>query len=133
MIEDAARSHAWISDALGELIAAAPSMHKRPQREDVLRGIETAFRLAAFRKITIDRRSWTWHLGLASGTVLMWRKGRTLPSLWFLLMVCSQMGISPLQLVCGEIDEDDSAVATTKAGVAPARRTVLIASVTRLL
>lgn len=31
------------------------------------------------------------------------------------MMVCCQMRISPLQLVRGEIDEDDSAVATTKA------------------
>jgi hypothetical protein len=47
VIEDAVRSHAWIFDALGELIAAAPGMPKRPQRDDVLRGIEAAFRLAA--------------------------------------------------------------------------------------
>ena len=82
MMEDAVRSHAWIFDALGELIAAAPGIPKRPQRDDVLRGIETAFRLTALRRITIDRRSWTRQLGLASGAVLMWRQGRTLPSLW---------------------------------------------------
>jgi hypothetical protein len=48
MIEDAVRIyiHAWISDALGELVAAAPSLPRRPQREDVFRGIEAAFRLA---------------------------------------------------------------------------------------
>ncbi len=118
MVEHAVRSHAWISGALGELIAAAPSIPKRPQREDALRGMEAAFRLAALRRITIDRRSWTRQLGLASGAVLIWRQGPALPSLWFLLVVCSQMGISPLQLVRGEIDEDDSAVATTKAATA---------------
>ena len=115
VMEDAVRSHAWIFDALGELIAAAPGIPKRPQRDDVLSGIEAAFRLAALRKITIYRGSWTRHLGLASGTVLMWRQGRTLPSLWCLLVVCSQIGISPLQLVRGEIDEDDWAAAATKA------------------
>jgi hypothetical protein len=45
----------------------------------------------------------------------MWRQGQTLPSLWSLLVVCSQMGISPLQLVRGEIDDNDTAAATTKA------------------
>jgi hypothetical protein len=115
VIEDAVRSQAWIFDALSELIAAAPSMPKRPQRDDVLRGIEAAQRLAASRKITIYRGSWTRHLGLASGPVLMWRQGQTLPSLWSLLVVCSQMGISPLQLVRGEIDDNDTAAATTKA------------------
>jgi len=59
--------------------------------------------------------SWTWHLGLASGTVIIWRPGGPSPSLWSLLVVCSQLGINPLQLVRGEIDESDSAAATTKA------------------
>jgi hypothetical protein len=108
VIDDAVRGHACIFHALGELIAAAPSMPRRPQREDVLRGIEAAFRLAASRKISVQRASWTRHLGLASGTVLMWRHGSTLPSVWCLLVVCSQLGISPLQLVRGEIDESDS-------------------------
>ena len=96
MIEDAVRSHAWIFDALGELIAAAPSMPRRPQREDLLRYIEAAFRLAASRKITIYRGTSTRHLELASGTVLMRWLGGTPPSRWSLLVVCSQMGISPL-------------------------------------
>jgi hypothetical protein len=115
VIEDAVRSQAWILDALGELIAAAPSLPRRPQREDVLRGIETALRLAASRKVTIYRRSWTRQLGLASGTVLMWRRGPALPSLWCLLVVCSQLGISPLQLVRGEIDENETDAAAPKA------------------
>lgn len=114
-MEDAVRSHAWIFDALGELIGAAPGMPRRLQRDDLGRGIEAAFRVAASRKITIYRGSWTRHLGPDGGTTLMWRQGRTLPSLWSLLVVCSQTGISPLQLVRGEIDENDSAVVTTKA------------------
>jgi hypothetical protein len=117
VIEDAVRNHAWIFDALGELVAAAPSLPRRPQREDVFRGIEAAFRLAASRKITIYRGSSTRRVGLASGTVLMWRQGRTLPSLWLLLVVCSQLGISPLQLLRGEIDEDDADAAALKAPV----------------
>jgi hypothetical protein len=115
VIKHAVRSHAWIFDALGELIAATPSMPRRPQRDGVLRGIEAAFRLAASRKISIDHGSWTRHLGLASGSVLMRRQGRTLPSLWLVLVVCRLTGISPLQLGRGEIDESDSAAATTKA------------------
>lgn len=86
----AVRSHAWIFAALGELIAATPSLPKRPQREVVLRGIEVAFRLAALRKITINRDSWMRYFGLAGGTVLMWRQGPALPSLWF-------FGLAPLR------------------------------------
>jgi hypothetical protein len=111
----AVRSHAWIFDALGELIAAAPSLPRRPQREAVLRGIEVAFRLAALRKITINRDSWMRYFGLASGTVLVWRKGQMPPSLWCLLEVCREMGISPLQLVRGVIDENDTDAAAPEA------------------
>jgi hypothetical protein len=109
------RSHAWISDALGELIAATPSLPRRPQREGVLRGIEIAFRLAALRKININRGSWRRYFGLASETVLVWRQGQMPPSLWCLLEVCREMEISPLQLVRGEIDENDTDAAAPEA------------------
>ena len=48
------------------------------------------------------------HLAPASGTVLIWRLGGRPRSLWSLLMVCSQMGISPLHLVRGDIDKNDT-------------------------
>jgi len=67
------------------------------------------------RRITIDRRSWTRQSGLASGTVLVWRQGPALPSLWFLLVVCRQIGITPLQLVRGDIDENDTHAAAPNA------------------
>jgi hypothetical protein len=90
------------------------SMPRRPHPEDALRGIEAAFRLAASRKLTIYRGSLTRDLGLANGAVLMWRLGGTSPTLWSLLVVCSQLGISPLQLVRGEIDENDTGAAAPK-------------------
>jgi hypothetical protein len=83
--------------------------------EDALKGMETAFRLAALRRITIDRRSWARQLGLPSGTVLMWRQGPALPALWFLLAVCREIGITPLQLVRGEIDENNTDAAEPNA------------------
>jgi hypothetical protein len=54
-------------------------------------------------------------MGLASGTVLMWRQGQRLPSLWLWLVVCHQMGITPLQFVRGDIDENDTAAPVTRA------------------
>ena len=45
----------------------------------------------------------------------MWREGPTLPTLLFLLMVYRQMRISPLQLVRGEVDENDSDAAAPNA------------------
>ena len=115
VMNGAVRSHAWIFDALGELIAATPSLPRRPQREGLLRSIEVAFRLASLRKITINRGNWTRYFGLASGTILVWRQGQMPPSLWCLLEVCREMGISPLQLVRGEIDENDTDAAAPEA------------------
>jgi len=114
VMNGAVQCHAWIFDALGELIAASPSLLRRPQREDLLRSIEVAFRLAALRKITINRGSWTRYFGLASGTVLEWRQGQMPPSLWCLLVVCSQLGISSLELLRGEIHENYSAAPATR-------------------
>jgi hypothetical protein len=72
VIEDAVRSHAWIFDALGELVAATPSTPRRPQREDIRRALRPRF-------VWLRRSGHylPWHLdaafGLASGTVPMWR------------------------------------------------------------
>jgi hypothetical protein len=99
VMEDAVRSHAWIFHAIGELIEAAPILTRHPRREHLVRAIE-----AAFHRVAVNPRVWTRRLGLARGTVPLWRKGRTLPSLWCQLVVSSELGISPLLLVSGQID-----------------------------
>jgi hypothetical protein len=59
VIEDAVRSHAWIFDALGELVAATPSTPRPPQRTQ---GSEAAFRLATTRRSssTVASRRGIW-------------------------------------------------------------------------
>jgi hypothetical protein len=47
------------------------------------------------------------HLGVAAGT--------DAPSLWCVLEVCREIGISPLQLVRGDIDENDEDAAAPEA------------------
>ena len=68
MIQDAVRSHAWTFDAFGELVGAAPSLARRPQREDVLRGINS---VSSSRVAQDHHRPSQLHapVGLASGTV----------------------------------------------------------------
>jgi hypothetical protein len=119
---DAVRSHAWIFHAIGELIGATPTLTRYPRREHLVRAIQAAFRQAAFQKVTVNHRAWTRHLGLASGTVLLWRKGRTLPSLWCQLVVSSELGIRPLQLVCGQIDGNTWSVRPRASGDTPLDR-----------
>ncbi len=101
VIKDAVRSHAWIFHVMGELIGAAPTLTHYPRREHLVRAIE-----AAFHRLAVNPRVWTRRLGLARGTILLWRKGRTLPSLWCQLVVSSELGISPLQLLCGQLDSN---------------------------
>jgi hypothetical protein len=62
VIEDAVRSHAWIFDALGELVAATPSTPRRPQREDVRRALRPRF-VWLRRQVITYRGISTRHLG----------------------------------------------------------------------
>jgi hypothetical protein len=117
VIEDAVRSHAWIFHAIGELIGAAPTLTRYPRREHLVRAIE-----AAFHMVAVNPRVWTHRLGLARGTVLLWRKGRTLPSLWCQLVVSSELGISPLELVCGQIDSNTRFAGANASGGTPLDR-----------
>jgi hypothetical protein len=122
VMDSAVRSHSWIYRAIGELIGAAPTLTRHPRREHLVRSIQAAFRKAASRKITMHPRAWMRQLGLANGTVLLWRQGRTLPSLWCLLVVSSQVGISPLQLLCGLVDSNTWSAAPRTSGHAPVDR-----------
>ena len=100
VLEEAVRTHAWIFQATGELIAAAPGLPEPPRREHVIRAIQRSL-----RSVAVTRRAWARQLGLAEGTVLEWRKGRIIPSLWCLLLVSSHLEVSPLQLVCNQIGD----------------------------
>jgi hypothetical protein len=122
VMDNAVRSHSWIYRAIGELIGAAPTLARYPRREHLVRSIQAAFREAASRKVTMHPRAWMRQLGLANGTVLLWRQGRTLPSLWCLLVVSSQVGISPLQLLCGLVDSNTWFAAPRTSGHAPVNR-----------
>jgi len=94
------QAQVWTFHALGELIASAPRITEPPRREHLIRGLQRSL-----RHVSGSRRSWAHQLGLADGTVLAWRKGLTIPSLWCLLLVGSRLGISPLQLVCDQVSD----------------------------
>ena len=93
------------------MIEAAPTLTRHPRRDHLVRAIE-----AAFRRVAVNPRVWTLRLGLARGTVLLWGKGQTFPSLWCQLVVSGELGISPLQLVSGQIDRDGPITDSNGAG-----------------
>ena len=116
-MEEAVRTHAWIFHAIGELIGAAPTLTRHPRREHLVRAIE-----AAFHRVAVNPRVWTRRLGLARGTVLLWRRGRTIRSLWCQLAVSSELGIGPLQLVCGQLDRKTPFLGSNASGHSPVDR-----------
>jgi hypothetical protein len=74
----------------------------RAPRPIVVRALQRAL-----RSVAGTRRDWARQLVLAEATVLEWRQGHTIPSLWCLLLVSDRLGISPLELVCDQVGDDE--------------------------
>jgi hypothetical protein len=92
-------THAWLEEALGELIAAAPNLADPPRSEQLSRAID-----ASVAALTAgNRRGWARQLGLGLETAVGWREGRTIPSLGSLLQICSALGTTPLRLLQGDV------------------------------
>jgi hypothetical protein len=106
--------HIWTFHALGELIASAPSMAEPPHREQLVFGLQRSL-----RSVAGTRRNWARQVGVGAGSVLEWRKGMSIPSLWCLLLVSHGLGISPLELVCNQVGD---AGRPMKSAAAPAAR-----------
>ena len=98
---DSGQVHVWTFHAIGELIASAPGLPEPPRREVLVRGLQRSLRSVAEGHKALARQ-----LGVTDMTVFAWRKGRTIPSLWCLLLVSSCLGISPLRLVLDDVVED---------------------------
>jgi endogenous inhibitor of DNA gyrase (YacG/DUF329 family) len=110
------QTHIWTFHTIGELIASAPNLPEPPRREHLVRGLQRSL-----RSVAGTRRGWARQLGVAEGTVLEWRKGLTIPSLWCLLLVSSRLGISPLQLVCDQVGDVERTAAGKARPDRPAR------------
>jgi len=98
---DSGQVHVWTFHAIGELIASAPGLPEPPRREVLVRGLQRSLGSVAEGHKALARQ-----LGVTDMTVFAWRKGRTIPSLWCLLLVSSCLGISPLRLVLDDVVED---------------------------
>jgi transcriptional regulator with XRE-family HTH domain len=96
-------AHAWIEQAVGELLVAAPDLPCSPSREQLVRAIDASVdRIAGG-----NRRAWARTLGLRMETVACWAGGRTIPSLGLLLRVCSALGTTPLRFLRGDVGGPD--------------------------
>ncbi|WP_334173564.1 TniQ family protein [Sinomonas sp.] len=91
-------AHLWIAQALGDLIAAAPTLPTPPRREHLLQALAASVERVAQG----NRRAWARTLGLVIETAAQWHTGLTLPSLSFLLLICSRLGTTPLRFLLGD-------------------------------
>jgi hypothetical protein len=91
----------WVVNAVGELLAAAPSLPVKPGREAIattivayVDGVMGGNELALARQL---QRSYY--------TVREWQQGQQIPQLGNLVQICSHFGISPLCLLTGKAGE----------------------------
>ena len=91
-------AHVWIAQAVSDLIVAAPTLSAPPRREHLLRALAASVDQVAHG----SRRAWARALGLEIETAAHWHRGLVLPSLSFLLLICSRLGTTPLRFLLGD-------------------------------
>ena len=90
--EDEWRWQGWVGDAVGALLAAAPTLPAPPPRESIANAISACVEQGAGGKQKIFARE----LHLSSFAVESWTHGKQVPRLGSLLRVCHYFGTSPL-------------------------------------
>ena len=96
--DDALRAQTWIVDAVGELIAVAPSLATLPRREQIPRTLAASVEQVA----SGNRSAWARRLGATTRSHDNWHTGIMRPSLGRLLQVCCSLGTTPLRFFLGD-------------------------------
>jgi hypothetical protein len=91
----------WVVNAVGELLAAAPSLAVKPYREAI------ALTVAAYVDGVVggNASALARQLQMTRDTVQEWRQGQQIPQLGSLIQICSHFGTSPLCLLTGKAVE----------------------------
>lgn len=93
--EDETKWQAWVVDAVGELLAAAPNLPISPRRERIAVAVS-----ACVEQVTGGNAKALAHeLRISPTAVGRWRQGRHVPQLDLFLRVCYRCGVSPLRLL----------------------------------
>src|SRR5260370_19752744 len=85
----------WEEEAASEVIAGAPNLTARPEREAVGFGITSYIAQA----MTGSLASLADKLGVTPFLLAGWQPGQHLPQLDMLMQLCYRMGVSPLTLL----------------------------------
>jgi transcriptional regulator with XRE-family HTH domain len=86
------RWQSWVTEAIGELLAAAPGLSAPLEREAVARAINRQVRQVTDGNATALAK----RLGVEMVTLAGWRRGRAIPCLGLLLRTCYCLGTRPL-------------------------------------
>ncbi len=87
----------WVGNAVGELLAAAPSLPAPPTREGIAGAITAAYEEGVRGNMSALAR---W-LQMHPSTTREWMHGQQIPQLGTLVQICSHFGVSPLRLLTG--------------------------------
>jgi transcriptional regulator with XRE-family HTH domain len=89
------RWQSWVTEAVGELLAAAPGLSAPPERAAVARATNRQLRhLTGGNATALATR-----LGLEMQTLAGWRQGKSIPCLALLLRLCYRLGTRPLSFL----------------------------------
>lgn len=94
----------WVCQAVGELLAATPTLSNPPRKKTLVRNIS-----ALTGKVMGGNASALARLlGCSPATVRDWRSGKVLPRLNSLLRMCYSVSVSPLRFLTEDIGESIS-------------------------
>lgn len=101
-------SQMGVVDALGTMVATAPSLLAPPRRETIARVISALVKQAGAGKVALLARK----VSLPKNMVWRWHRGRTVPRLDSLLHLSFGLGTTPLRLLTGENNRVDHNLST---------------------
>jgi hypothetical protein len=90
----------WTVNAVGEMLATAPSLPVKPQREAIATTVNEYVNSMGGNISALARR-----LHRHQRTIWEWQQGQQIPQLGSLLQICSEFGPTPLYLLTGNAGE----------------------------
>lgn len=93
------RWHAWVAEAVGELLAATVSLGAPPQRERIGQALHTCVEQVTGGNFSALARK----LDLGRLRMVEWHEGSALPSLEMLVWMCHRVGTTPLRFLTDDL------------------------------
>lgn len=96
--EDELQWQTWVTNSIGELVAATPSLSEPPRKERIAHAVSVYVE----QLMGGNHRAVSRELGLSKDRVGCWLRGENVPRLDLLLRMCHHFGTSPLYFLTEE-------------------------------